>query len=194
MAKVSSKIETISKELEKYNNEAFMLMNKDQVKAYIPHRDPFLFIDSVSSVIVPPEIFELETVTSKDLVGTKVIAHFMVREDLEILKGHFPGNPILPGVVQVEMMAQAAAFSSLGLNKLKLDGGSRVDTLLLGVESSRFRKPILPGMNLEIHSVLSKSRGQVAIYTSEIYSNDSEDNKEKLSEAQIIAKLMVMQS
>jgi 3-hydroxyacyl-[acyl-carrier-protein] dehydratase len=163
-----------------------MFMNKEQVKAYIPHREPFLFIDTVSSIQLPDEVLSLETVTSKDLVGTKVIANFEVRDDLAILQGHFPGNPILPGVIQVEMIAQAAAFSSLGLNKLKIDEGLRVDTLLLGVESSRFRKPITPGMKLEIHSVLSKCRGQVAVYTGEIYSN-----QEKISEAQFIAKLVV---
>lgn len=163
-------------------------MNEEQVKAFIPHRPPFLFIDTVSSIELPAEVEKLETVTSKDLVGTKVIANFEVKEDLEILQGHFPGNPILPGVIQVEMIAQAAAFSSLGLNKLKFDGGQRVDTLLLGVESSRFRKPIIPGMKLEIHSVLSKCRGQVAVYTGEIFSN-----QEKIAEAQFIAKLVFKQ-
>lgn len=163
-----------------------MFMNKEQVKAYIPHREPFLFIDSVRSVQLPEKVLTLDKVTSKDLVGTKVIANFEVKDDLEVLRGHFPGNPILPGVIQVEMMAQAAAFSSLGLTKLNFDKNIRVDTLLLGITSSRFRKPIVPGMNLEIHSLLSQSRGQVAIYSGEIFCDD-----EKISEAEIMAKLIV---
>jgi 3-hydroxyacyl-[acyl-carrier-protein] dehydratase len=160
-------------------------MNKEQVVDYLPHRDPFLFIDSVTSLDIPESVKELDEVTSKDLVGSKVVANYKVTEEMEILKGHFPGNPILPGVVQVEMMAQASAFVSLGLNQLSLTG-MKVETLLLGVENSRFRKPIVPGMELEIHAELVKCRGQVAIYECEVYSGG-----DKTSQAQILAKLIV---
>lgn len=164
-----------------------MLLNKQQVMDYLPHRDPFLFIDSVQEINLPATIHELEVVTSRDLVNTHVVAKFNVKEDMPILKGHFPGNPILPGVIQVEMMAQASAFSSLGLTKLNLNNPISVDTVLMTVNSARFRRPILPGMELEIHSNLSKSRGEVAIYDCEVYSGG-----EKVSEAQIIAKLTII--
>jgi 3-hydroxyacyl-[acyl-carrier-protein] dehydratase len=78
-----------------------MLFNKQEVLDFLPHRKPFLFVDTVESVTVDPKVLESEKVESKDLVGSKVVAHFHVGEDLEILKGHFPGNPILPGVIQV---------------------------------------------------------------------------------------------
>lgn len=160
-----------------------MLMNKDQVLNFMPHRPPFLFIDTVTKVDLPEGLDKLETVTSKDLVGSLVIANFKVTKDLEILKGHFPGNPILPGVVQVEMMAQASAFVSLGLNGLDSDE-FKVETLLLGVESSKFRKPVLPGMDLEIHAKMDKSRGPIAHYMCEVYCEGK-----KISEAKILAKL-----
>lgn len=163
-----------------------MLMNKEQVLDFMPHRPPFLFIDTVTRVDIPDGVSEIENVTSKDLVGSHVIANFSVTEELEILKGHFPGNPILPGVVQVEMMAQASAFVSLGLNGID-DDTYRVETLLLGVESSKFRKPVVPGMDLEIHAKMDKSRGTIAHYTCEIFCEGK-----KISEAKILAKLDII--
>lgn len=163
-----------------------MFMNKEQVLEFMPHRPPFLFIDTVREIIMPPAKKEGKNLTPKDLLGSVVIANFEVREDLEILKGHFPGNPILPGVIQVEMMAQASAFASLGLENVNKDE-YRVETLLLGVESSKFRKPIVPGMKLEIHAKMDKSRGPIAHYSCEIYC----ENK-KVSEAKFLAKLDIL--
>ena len=119
-------------------------------------------------------------------MGSQVVAHFEIRADLEILKGHFPGNPILPGVVQIEMMAQCSAFVSIVFNKMKKEG-VKVETLLLGVESTRFRKPLLPGMKLEIHAVMEKCRGPIAYYTCHIMSGG-----EKVSEAKFLARLNVV--
>ena len=104
---------------------------------------------------------------------------------MEILKGHFPGNPIVPGVVQIEMMAQASAFVSLGLNIDK--DKYRVETLLLGSEAAKFRKPIVPEMELEIHAIMDKCRGTIAHYSCEVYCNG-----QKISEARILAKLDVI--
>lgn len=159
-----------------------MLLNEEQVLEYLPHRKPFKFIDTVESLDIPEEARELETRTGRELVGARVKAHFEVKEDLEILAGHFPGNPILPGVVQVEMMAQACAFVSLGLTGLGDDVSC--ETLLLGVESAKFRKPVLPGMKLEIFATMDKCRGTIAHYECEILSNG-----EKISQARVLAKL-----
>lgn len=163
-----------------------MLFNHEDVLNFLPHRPPFLFIDTVEKVEVDPEVLKKDTITSKDLVGSQVVAHFEIKEDLEILKGHFPGNPILPGVVQIEMMAQSSAFVSIAFNKMKKEG-VKVETLLLGVESTRFRKPLLPGMKLEIHAVMEKCRGPIAYYNCFINCNG-----EKVSEAKFLARLDVV--
>lgn len=158
-----------------------MELNFEQVKDFLPHRDPFLFIDSVESISTE----KTEINDSKDLIGSKVKAHFFVSEKMKVLEGHFPGNPILPGVVQIEMMAQACAFTSMPLrsgNKADYD----VETLLLGVESSKFRKQILPGMKLEIFTHMTKCRSNIANYDCEIH----HDGK-KVSEATIMARLSI---
>lgn len=162
-----------------------MLLSIDEVKTYLPHRAPFLFIDTVLSVTPPSGLELLKEITPKDLVDTKVIAYFKVRDNLEILQGHFPGAPILPGVIQVEMIAQASAFVSLASNNLKIDG-INAETLLLGAEAAKFRKPIYPGMTVEIHSRMAKCRGPVASYAGEIFVEG-----EKYSEANILAKLII---
>ena len=161
-----------------------MLVSKEEVFNFLPHKPPFLFVDTVESVTIPENI-DKENISSKDLVGAKVIAHYSVREDLEILAGHFPGNPILPGVIQVEMMAQSSAFMTLAINDMKLEG-MKVETLLLGVDNAKFRKPIFPGMDLEIHATMDKCRGQMATYHCEIYSAG-----EKVSEAKFLAQIKV---
>lgn len=161
-----------------------MQFNKEQVLDFLPHRAPFLFIDTVESVTLPSDL--PEEPTGKDLIGTEVVAHFEVKEDLEILKGHFPGNPILPGVIQTEMMAQSAAFASIGMRK-KGQEDYGVETLLLGVETCKFRKPILPGMKLRICGKMTKCRGPIATYSCEITCEG-----EKVSQANLLAKLTLV--
>lgn len=162
-----------------------MFLNKEEVLSFMPHRDPFLFVDTVSSIDIPGDISG-DNVHPRALVDSIVTANFHVRENLDILKGHFPGNPILPGVIQVEMMAQTCAFASLGLNNLKIEG-IKVETLLLGANSTKFRKPVLPGMDLEIKAKMIKCRGEVAQYECSITSNG-----EKISESNLLAKLTVI--
>lgn len=145
-------------------------MNKEQVMNFLPHRDPFLFIDSVKEVILPESLQGKKgPFTPQELVGGKSVCHFRVDNSVKVLEGHFPGDPILPGVVQVEMMAQAASFLTIHLvedyKKIKLE------VALLGVDSARFRKPIIPPMDLEVHATLTKVRGPIQMYDCEIYAN-----------------------
>jgi len=165
-----------------------MKLNKEQVLSYLPHRDPFLFIDSVEDIIITDELksklSNKEEVSSRDLVGTSVIAKFKIKEDMHILEGHFPGNPILPGVVQVEMMAQAGAFVSMAMDMENMNS-MEVQTLLLAVDKSKFRKPLGPGMNLTIQTTMAKCRGNVATYECII----TDESGDKASEATFMAKL-----
>ncbi|WP_408097662.1 3-hydroxyacyl-ACP dehydratase FabZ family protein [Peredibacter sp. HCB2-198] len=146
-----------------------MYMNKEQVMRFLPHRDPFLFIDSVKEVILPEELKgQKGPFTPAQLIGGKSICNFRVDDSVKVLEGHFPGNPILPGVVQVEMMAQAASFLCISTLTKPIEE-TNLTVALISVDSARFRKPIVPTMDLEIHSVLTKVRGPFQMYDCEIY-------------------------
>ncbi|MBF0209042.1 MAG: hypothetical protein HQK53_19455, partial [Oligoflexia bacterium] len=102
------------------------------------------------------------------LVGSSILANYYVQENLGILAGHFPGRPILPGVVQIEMMAQAACFGIMPILMIKEGKSSWLNTkfevALAKVEVAKFRKPILPGAHLKIFSLCTKVRGRVHCY------------------------------
>lgn len=146
-----------------------MLMDKKQVMDFLPHRDPFLFIDTVKEIILPEGIDSQKGPFSPtQLIGGKAICTFKVDNSVKVLEGHFPGDPILPGVVQVEMMAQAASFLAM---YCKPNETAKIEVALLGIDSARFRKPIIPPMDLEVHATLTKVRGPIQMYDCSIYSN-----------------------
>lgn len=163
-----------------------MLMDKNQVMKYLPHRDPFLFIDSVKEIVMTEESKSLpRPLTPSQLIGCKSVCNFKVDDSVKVLEGHFPGNPILPGVVQIEMMAQAASFLCLNCLEKPIEE-TKLTVVLISVDSARFRKPIIPPMNLEIHSTLTKVRGPFQMYDCEIYSEG-----ELLSQCSVMASLKI---
>lgn len=119
-------------------------LNHEQVMAIIPHRDPMLLIDEVSG-LVP---------------GERVVASFYVDPAREIFKGHFPGDPVLPGVYTVEASAQATDLVLM----TKPDYAGKIP-LFLGINNVKFRKKILPGDTLEIHAEILTQRPEKAIAT-----------------------------
>ncbi len=121
-----------------------MKLDHEQVMGIIPHRDPMLLIDEVSD-IVPGEYIE---------------ASFWVDPTREIFKGHFPGDPVLPGVYTVEATAQAADI----LLMLKPEYAGKTP-LFLGINNVRFRRKILPGDTLQIHAEMLSERPEKAIAT-----------------------------
>lgn len=121
-----------------------MKLNHRQVMEIIPHRDPMLLID---------EVQELEP-------GRRVVATFRADPDREIFKGHFPGDPVLPGVYTVEATAQATDLVLMS----KPEYAGKVP-LFLGIDHVKFRRKILPGDTLEIHAELLKERAEKAIAT-----------------------------
>ena len=161
-------------------------MDKNQVMNFLPHRNPFLFIDSVREVILPESLKEKKPpFDNHEMIGGKCICLFRVESHLSILEGHFPGHPILPGVIQIEMMAQAASFLVIHcLEKPIIQ--AKLDVQLLGVDGARFRKPVIPPMDLEIHATLKKVRGTTQVYDCEIFSEG-----ELISQTNIMASLKI---
>lgn len=119
-----------------------MTLTHAQVMEIIPHRDPMLLIDEVSELIP----------------GQRVTASFWVDPAREIFRGHFPGDPVLPGVYTVEATAQA---TDLVLMTKPCYAGKT--PLFLGINNVKFRKKILPGDTLEIHAELFSERPEKAI-------------------------------
>lgn len=118
------------------------LMTQEEIKKIIPHRDPFLLIDTIE---------EMEE-------GKKVVATKHMKEDEFWFKGHFPDYPVVPGVLMLEMMAQAGAVSMLALpeNKGKLG-------FFGGVKEAKFRRQVVPGDTLRIEVEIIKIKGPVGV-------------------------------
>jgi 3-hydroxyacyl-[acyl-carrier-protein] dehydratase len=113
---------------------------RDVIESIIPHREPFLFLD---------EVLELEP-------GKRVRARREVRADEWFFPGHFPGRPILPGVIMVEALAQAGAIAVLSLeeNRGKL-------VLFGGIDGVRFKRVVEPGDELTLVCEVEAVRGPV---------------------------------
>lgn len=160
-----------------------MFLNTDQVMQILPHRDPFLFVDSVESIEIPGRSLALEELVDfKEIQGAEVVAHYRTKKDHAIFKGHFPDYPILPGVVQVEMMAQATSFIVFLIHKNPLV--MKMDVALLSVSEAKFRKPVLPEMDLRIVTKILKVRGPIMTSECKLYHND-----QLVSEATVMASL-----
>jgi 3-hydroxyacyl-[acyl-carrier-protein] dehydratase len=113
---------------------------REVIETIIPHREPFLFLD---------EVLELEP-------GLRVVARKEVRGDEWFFPGHFPGRPIMPGVIMVEALAQAGAIAALAVeeNRGKL-------ALFAGIDDVRFKRIVEPGDELILECELEAVRGPV---------------------------------
>ena len=118
----------------------------------LPHRFPFLLVDRVDSIVRPEG-------TSR--VGTKIRAVKNVTYNEPFFEGHFPHRPVMPGVLQLEAMAQAAALSCVAIN------GPRMDVAIVGIDKAKFRRPVGPGDVLEILVEIVRDRGQMVVANAE---------------------------
>ena len=125
-----------------------MLMGIKEIQEIIPHRHPFLLVDCIE---------ELEP-------GVKAVGYKSVTYDEPYFRGHFPQEPVMPGVLIVEALAQTGAVAALSIpeNKGKL-------ALFGGIKNARFRKQVTPGDVLTLHCELVEQRGPVGIGKASAY-------------------------
>tara|TARA_S200000501_G_scaffold373071_1_gene419418 strand:- start:424 stop:870 length:447 start_codon:yes stop_codon:yes gene_type:complete len=127
------------------------ILNKNQIENLIPHRKPMLLVD---------ELYDIKKLES----ATGVVN---VKKDSFFVQGHFPNQPVMPGVLIVEAFGQsAAALTAHGLDK-----STYADKLvfLMGVEKARFRNPVIPDCKLLLKIKAIRSHGRVWKYQGEAY-------------------------
>lgn len=118
------------------------MLNKEEIKKIIPQREPFLMIDEVEEFIP----------------GESAIAYKNVNENEGYFKGHFPGNPIMPGVLITEALAQTGAVAILSMEENK-----GKNALFGGIDKLRFKKQVIPGDVLKLEVKIIKTKGPVGI-------------------------------
>ena len=118
------------------------MLNKEQIKQIIPHREPFLMID---------EILEME-------IGVRAVGVKYVTGEEDFFKGHFPGTPVMPGVLIVEALAQTGAVAVLSMEQYK----GKI-AYFGGIKDAKFKKMVKPGDELLLTVELTKIRGPIGI-------------------------------
>ena len=135
-------------------------LNKDEIRNLLPHREPMLLVD---------ELYDIKKLFSAS-------ALVKVRKDSFFVQGHFPDNPVMPGVLIVESFGQAAAaLTASGLDKSTYENKL---VFLMGVEKARFRNPVIPNCDLILKIEAIRSHGRVWKYKGDAFVND-----QKMAEA-----------
>mgnify|MGYP001282659396 FL=1 len=142
-------------------------LNQNQIKEYIPHREPFLFID---------ELIDIEKL--KKATGIKTF-----RENDYFFKGHFPEQPVVPGVILVEMMAQTAA--ALIAYSIKEETFDKI-VYLMNIDNTKFRKPVFPNDKIFSKVNALRSKGRVWKFEGQLV----DENEEKIAESIWCATIM----
>tara|TARA_B100000768_G_scaffold170751_1_gene177414 strand:+ start:2221 stop:2670 length:450 start_codon:yes stop_codon:yes gene_type:complete len=126
-------------------------LTKNEIIDLLPHRDPMLLID--------------ELINIKKLSSATAIVN--VKKDSFFVQGHFPGNPVMPGVLIVEAFGQAAAaLTAAGIDKETYENKL---VFLMGIEKARFRQPVIPNCKLELNIEAVRSHGRVWKYKGEAF-------------------------
>lgn len=116
------------------------MLNRAEIEAILPHREPFLWLDRVVE-LVPGEY----AIAEKDILATD-----------EVFRGHFPGHPVFPGVLQLEALAQAGAVALLS----EPDVQGKI-VLFARANDVRFKRPVVPGDTLRLETHLIERRGRI---------------------------------
>jgi len=116
----------------------------------LPHRDPFLWVHRL---------------VERNEDGSRGVVEFDVKENLDVFRGHFPGQPIFPGVLQIEGAAQACCFVRIG--ELPEGRGPVSDVFFVSVEDFRFRKPVVPPATIRYQCEFIQKRGALYLWNVE---------------------------
>ena len=126
-------------------------LTKDQIKELLPHREPMLLLD---------QLIDIKKLHS----GTAIVN---VTKESFFVQGHFPGQPVMPGVLIVEAFGQAAAaLTAHGLDKSTYENKL---VFLMNIEKARFRNPVIPNCKLELKIEAIRSHGRVWKYKGEAF-------------------------
>ena len=118
------------------------MLNKEEIKQIIPQREPFLMIDEVEEYVP----------------GVSAVAYKNVDINEWYFKGHFPGNPIMPGVLITESLAQTGAVAILSLEENK-----GKNALFGGIDKMKFKKMVVPGDKLKLEVKIIKQKGPIGV-------------------------------
>ena len=130
------------------------MLSKNQIIELLPHREPMLLID---------ELYDI-----KELFSATAVVN--VKKDSFFVQGHFPDNPVMPGVLIVEAFGQAAAaLTAHGLDKETYDNKL---VFLMGIEKARFRNPVIPDCKLELKIEAIRTHGRVWKYKGNAFVNN----------------------
>lgn len=129
------------------------MMDINEIKRIIPHRYPFLMVDRVTECDMESRIVGIKNVTA----------------DEPFFQGHFPEYPVMPGVLIIEALAQAACI--LALKILKKEGHASV--FFTGIDGAKFRRPVIPGDQLRLELNKLKQRGTIFRFQAEAYVGDA---------------------
>ena len=142
-------------------------LNKDQIRELLPHREPMLLIDKLINI--------------KKLFSATAIVN--VKKDSFFVQGHFPGQPVMPGVLIVEAFGQAAAaLTASGIDKKEYENKL---VYLMGVDKARFRNPVIPDCELHLDIEAIRSHGRVWKYKGEAFVGEK-----KMADAQWSATIV----
>ena len=142
-------------------------LNQSQIKEYIPHREPFLFIDELIDIKKLQKATGVKTFTKNDY----------------FFRGHFPEQPVVPGVILVEMMAQTAA--ALIAYSIKEETFDKI-VYLMNIDNTKFRKPVFPGEKIFANVNALRSKGRVWKFEGKLI----DGNNNKIAESVWCATIM----